>query len=91
MSLNAREIAQAISHQEWSNEELNSFVMAIRYNRTQMTRHAVRSLQRGDKVRFKSRSGAYAYGVVERIKIKNVMVRINNFVYTVPASLLEHA
>lgn len=90
--MNSAELVYLIAHGTWSNEELNSFAEAIRYRRAQMQRAIRRTLQTGDSVKFtNSRNGRTYTGTVERVKIKNVIVRSSGQLWNVPANMLEAA
>lgn len=89
---NAEQLANMIAHGTWSNEALNSFAEAIRYQRAQMQRAVRRTLQAGDQVKFTSnRNGRTYTGTVERVKIKYVIVRTSGQLWNVPANMLEAA
>ena len=88
--MNAEQLAKMIAHGNWSNDALNSFAEAIRYQRAQLQRAVRRALQAGDSVKFTSnRNGRTYTGTVERVKIKYVMVRSAGQLWNVPANMLE--
>jgi hypothetical protein len=90
MNITAQDIVSAIAHNSWTTDEMNNFIQAIKYNRAQQTRQTCRKLHPGDIVKFRTRNGTTVQGIVERIKIKNVVVHTpSNGRYNVPASLLE--
>ena len=82
-------INSAIMFGNLTNDQLNSVVAAIKYARAQMARTKARSFRQGDRVRFTSRGNTY-FGTVERVKIKNAVVRVGNYQsYNVPVNMLE--
>ena len=86
-----QQVNEAIMFGNFTNEQLNSIVMALKYARAQMSKEKARSFVSGDKVRFSSRGNTY-FGVVERVKLKNAFVRVGNASrYNVPLNMLEAA
>lgn len=84
-----QQVNEAIMFGNFTNEQLDSVVMALKYARSQMSKQKARSFVTGDKVRFSSRGNTY-FGVVERIKLKNAFVRVGTMTrYNVPLNLLE--
>lgn len=84
-----QQVNEAIMFGNFTNEQLDSVVMALKYARSQMSKQKARSFVTGDKVRFSSRGNTY-FGVVERIKLKNAFVRVGNASrYNVPLNMLE--
>jgi len=88
--MNAKEIAHAISFNKWNNDDLNCFIDAVKYARSQLARQTKRNLMPGDTVKFTStRNGVTYTGTVNKVKIKYVLVRTNAGLYNVPANMLE--
>ena len=82
-------INSAIMFGNLTNDQLNSVVAAVKYARGQLTKTKARSFMQGDRVRFTSRGNTY-FGTVERVKIKNAVVRVGNYQsYNVPVNMLE--
>lgn len=76
----------------YSNEDLNSIMDAVKYARSQLGRAKLRSFGVGDAVKFTSnRNGRVYQGVVEGVKIKNVIVATALGRFRVPANMLEAA
>jgi hypothetical protein len=70
--------------------EVNSVVEAIKMRRNQLHFSDAQSLRVGDKVSFNGRRGVVEKAVVEKIKIKNVLVRTTSGVrWNVPGSHLS--
>lgn len=87
--LTIQQVNSAIMFGDFTNEQLNSVIQAIKYRRTQMIKQQARALRSGDTVKFVSRGNVY-FGTVEKIKIKNATVRVGSFSrYNVPMSMLE--
>ena len=61
--------------QQMDSEDLNSIVTAIKLRRNQLHSIQAHSLKIGQRVSFQGRHGITEKGVVERIKIKYVLVR----------------
>lgn len=92
MSLSIQEINQAIMFGNFSNDQLNSIAMAVKYARAQLTQAKRRSFCAGDAVKFtSSRDGRTYTGTVERVKLKYVLVRTATQRWNVPANMLEAA
>jgi hypothetical protein len=91
-NLSINEVNSAIMHQEWTNDQLNSMVMAIKYNREQLARRTVWSLTLGATVKFvHNRTGRLHIGTVTKINRKKVIVREGKTDWTVPAAMLSAA
>lgn len=88
-TLTIQQVNSAIMHQEWTNDQLNSMISAVKFARAQLGRQTVRELRHGVNVRFVDRSGRYITGTVIECKIKNVIVDCGRTRYRVPASMLE--
>ena len=58
-----------------NNDELNQVVEAIKLRRNQLHFQDAHSLRIGDRVSFTGRHGIIEKGVVEKVKIKYVLVR----------------
>ena len=70
--------------------EVNSVVEAIKMRRNQLHFADAQSLRVGDRVSFNGRRGVVEKAVVEKIKIKNVLVRTTSGTrWNVPGSHLS--
>ena len=58
-----------------NNDELNKVVKAVKLRRNQLHFQDAHSLRIGDRVSFTGRHGITEKGVVEKVKIKYVLVR----------------
>lgn len=73
-----------------SNEDLNEIIEYVKLRRQSLSRQNTMTLRRGANVQFtSSRSGQVIRGVVEDIKIKNVIVSTPLGRYKVPANMIE--
>jgi len=89
--MDIKAINSAIMFGNLTNADINSIVDAIKYARAQRAKAQARALRPGDQVRFTSRGNTF-FGTIERIKIKNAMVKVGNFSrYNVPLNMLEAA
>jgi len=92
MELTIQQINSAIMFGKFTNDQLNSINQAVRYARSQLVRTKRREFGPGDAVKFvSSRDGRVHLGVVERVKIKNVVVQTSQGRWNVPANMLEAA
>lgn len=90
--LTIQEVVGAITNQAWTNDQLMSMAMAIKFAREQLARQTKRKLTVGDSVKFThTRTGRVHYGTVSKINIKKVIVREGQTNWTVPAAMLEAA
>ena len=88
-STQVRQICSDISFGNFTNDELNQIVEALKYRRAQLARTKARSFGKDDKVRFTSRGHTY-FGTIVRVKVKNAVVRVGNWqTYNVPVNMLE--
>jgi hypothetical protein len=82
----------AIMRGGYSNDDLNSIMDAVKYARSKLGRAKLRAFGVGDSVKFTSnRNGKVYQGVVEGVKIKNVIVNTALGRFRVPANMLESA
>ena len=90
-NLTISEVNSAIMHQDWTNDQLNSMVMAIKYARERLTKQNVWSLTHGAQVQFVDRAGRKQIGTVTKINRKKVIVRVGMTNWNVPANMLSAA
>ena len=87
------DINQTIIRGDFTNEQLDSIVMAIKFARNTIAKQNKRSMWVGDSVKFtSSRNGEVVLGTVQKINRKFIVVRENgnrNLVWRVPANMLE--
>jgi hypothetical protein len=86
-----QQVNEAIMFGNFTNEQISSIVLALKYARAQMSKQKARNFRAGDSVRFTSRGNVY-FGSIERVKLKNAFVRVGNAGrYNVPLNMLETA
>ena len=87
MNKKFQKVIEAISGM--NGAEISSVVEAVKMRRNQLHFSDAQSLRVGDKVQFNGRRGAIEKAVVEKIKIKNVLVRTTSGTrWNVPGSHL---
>jgi hypothetical protein len=90
-----QEINSEIMFGDFTNDQLNAIISAVKFRRSQLTKQNVRSLRLGEQVKFvNSRTGGVVIGNVEKINRKFVIVREDRGSYLprswrVPAVMLE--
>jgi hypothetical protein len=88
--LNLVDIRGTIISGNLSNEELDTLQTAITFARNQIAKRNTRSFIKGDTVKFTSnRNGVEHRGTVEKVGIKNIVVRTHVGLYRVPANMIE--
>jgi hypothetical protein len=92
LNMDINTINGAIMRGGYSNDDLNSIMDSVKYARSKLGRAKLRSFGVGDNVKFTSnRNGQVYKGVVEGVKIKNVIVNTAMGRFRVPANMLESA
>jgi hypothetical protein len=90
-----QDINSTIIAGSFTNEQLDSIAMAIKFARNQLAAKAKFTLVRGSKVKFtSSRTGKTVLGTVEKVNRKFIIVRENGMMFQtwrVPANMLEAA
>jgi hypothetical protein len=90
--MNLTQIKAEILTAQLTNAELQELIETVQYARAQLGKTVKRQLQPGVSVSFVSnRSGQRVLGTVEKVAIKNVVVRTHLGLYRVPANMLEVA
>jgi hypothetical protein len=90
--MNLNQIKAEILTAQLTNAELQELIETVQYARAQLGKTVKRQLQPGASVSFvSSRSGQRVLGTVEKVAIKNVVVRTHLGLYRVPANMLEVA
>ena len=87
--MKAEDIIREIKHGEFTNDELNAMVQAIKFARAQLAHEVKREIFPGATVYFKDRYGRRIVGKVDSVKIKNAVISTANGRYRVPCSMLE--
>lgn len=88
--MNMTQIRTEILTGQFDNAELQELMETVQYARAQLGKSVKRQLQPGVSVSFVSnRSGQRVLGTVERVAIKNIVVRTHLGLYRVPANMIE--
>ena len=88
--MNLTQIKAEILTANLTNAELQELIETVQYARAQLGKTVKRQLQPGVSVSFVSnRSGQRVLGTVERVAIKNIVVRTHLGLYRVPANMIE--
>ena len=97
-NLTIEEVARAIAVSNYSLEDTNKIIEAVKYRRNQILRENKREMTLGSKVQFKARGGRTVVGEVTKINRKFIIVReqANSFNgsilpvnWRVPGAMLE--
>ena len=84
------EINHEIMQGNFTNDQLNAIIAAVKFRRAQLGREVKHVIRVGDTVKFyHPKLGQDLSGPVEKVKIKNVLVATQRGRYNVPANLLE--
>ena len=87
-----QEINSTIIGGAFTDEQLNSIAMAIKFARNQLATKAKFTLVKGTNVKFtNSRSGQTVLGTVEKVNRKFIIVRSGLTNWRVPANMLSAA
>ena len=88
--MNLTQIKAEILTGSFNNAELQELIETVQYARAQLGKTVKRQLTPGVSVSFVSnRSGQRVLGTVERVAIKNIVVRTALGLYRVPANMIE--
>jgi hypothetical protein len=88
--MNLNQIKAEILSGGFDNAGLQELMETVQYARAQLGKSVKRQLQPGVSVSFVSnRSGQRVLGTVERVAIKNIVVRTALGLYRVPANMIE--
>ena len=86
------DINQTIIRGDFTNEQLDSISMAIKFARNTLVKKNKKSMWVGDTVKFtSSRTGEVVLGTVQKVNRKFIIVRENgnrNLTWRVPANML---
>ena len=87
--MNANDIVRALVVGNFTNEDLNKIVEALKYARTSLTKRTKASLMLGDRVKWtNSRTGGVMQGTVSKVAIKYITVNTGAGLWRVPANML---
>jgi hypothetical protein len=87
-----QQVNSSIMFGEFTNDQLNSIISAVKFRRMQITKQTKSQLRVGGQVKFvSSRTGQTVVGTVEKVAIKYVTVKSALGRWKVPANMLEVA
>ena len=87
-----QEVNSSIMFGDFTNDQLESIIHAIKYRRAQLTQQTKRELRIGTPVKFYSSKRGQTYtGTVSKIAIKYITVSTSQGLWKVPANMLEAA
>ncbi len=87
-----QDVNSAIMFGNFSNDQLDSIISAIKFRRNSLSKINKRAFGPGAQVKFYStKRGITVVGVVEKVAIKYVTVATNQGRWKVPANMLEAA
>lgn len=85
-----QDVNSAIMFGDFTNDQLNAIVSAVKFRRAQITKENKRQLCVGSQVKFvSSRTGQTVFGSVKKIAIKYITVSSPQGLWKVPANMLE--
>lgn len=87
-----QQVNSTIMFGDFTNDQLNSIISAVKFRRSQLTRETKRQLRVGSQVKFAStKTGQTVVGTVNKVAIKYVTVATPQGLWKVPANMLEVA
>jgi hypothetical protein len=87
--MDIRQVNQAIMFGQFTTEELNSIIDAVKWNRASLSKRVKAGLRVGDRVSFtSSKTGMKMVGDITKIAIKYVTVRVGATLWRCPANML---
>lgn len=86
-----QEINSTIIGGAFTNEQLDSISMAIKFARNQLATKAKFTFVKGTNVKFTGRRGETVFGNVEKVNRKFIIVRSGMTNWRVPANMLSAA
>lgn len=87
-----QQVNSTIMFGDFTNDQLNSIISAVKFRRSQLTRKTKRQLRVGSQVKFAStKTGQTVVGTVNKVAIKYVTVSTPQGLWRVPANMLEVA
>ena len=88
--MDIKQVNSAIMFGTWSDQELQSMIDAVRWNRASLQKQIKNTLRVGDTVEWHSQKrGLTGRGTVTKIAIKYVTVREGSTLWKVPANMLS--
>ena len=90
-AISISEINHAIMYGQFTEDQLNSIWMAVKYAKAQKAKVNIYTFRPGDTVSFVARGGRKIVGTVVKTMQKNVQVKEGYTMWKVPANMLEAA
>lgn len=91
-AVSIQQINSSIMFGNFSNDELNSIIDAVKFARATLVKQAKYNFVRGTKVKFtSSRTGQVVTGEVSAVKQKYIHVQTLQGIWRVPANMLSAA
>jgi hypothetical protein len=88
--MNITQVNHAILHGDFTNEQLDAILDAVKFRRSVIAQENKRNFTIGTRVKFTSNRNGQTYtGTVSKIKIKYILVTTPLGRYNVPANMLE--
>lgn len=85
-----QEVNSSIMFGDFTNDQLNAIISAVKFRRGQLTKQAKYQFRVGSSVKFVStRTGQTVLGTVEKMAVKFATVNTNQGRWKVPANMLE--
>jgi hypothetical protein len=85
-----QEVNSSIMFGDFTNDQLNSIISAIKFRRSQLTKTAKRSFLVGSQVKFYSpKRNQIVFGTIEKMAVKYATINTNQGRWRVPANMLE--
>lgn len=92
LQLSIQDVNSAIMFGNFTSDQLDGILMAVKYRRAEIGRNTKRSLSVGSVVRFTHpKTGRTHQGAVVKINIKKVQVKEGLTTWNVPANMLTVA
>lgn len=90
--MDIRQVNSAIMFGDFTNDELNSIIDAVKFRRANIQRQQRFTLKPGQSVKFHSvKRGVTVSGTVTKIALKYATISTNQGLWKVPMNMLEAA
>lgn len=88
--LSIQDVNRSIMFGDFTNEQLDSVISAIKFARGQLARQNKNAMPVGSTVQFTSnRDGQTWIGLVKKINRKNMVVQVGSRLWNVPANMVQ--
>lgn len=90
--LTIQEVNSSICFGNFTNDQLDAVIAAVKYRRNTLTQEAKRAFRLGSAVKFySSKRGQTFTGTVEKVATKYLTIRTSQGLWKVPGNMLEAA